>query len=313
MTCHEAQRRLSLYLYGELAFSEEEELEQHVSECAVCERALAREKTWHINVNAEHADLPLDLLARCRRELSSAIAESHSARRSKSWEHWAASIGFSAPRWSMQIALASFLVFVGFGTARYIDRNGLPGGFGLSTQEMGVVNPSSARIRDIEPTDDKRVRIVVDEERAITGPADSDEIRRWLVAATTEVADPGIRMDSVEMLNGQPGQDVRDALLNTIRNDANAAVRLKAVEGLRSFRDDPAAREGLVYVLQHDENAGVRSQAIDVLAPPSGNISISPGLADALQVVMRSGQPDDYVRLRCLELLRQANAPLDVY
>jgi hypothetical protein len=311
MTCQDAQKRLSLYLYGELAFSEEEELEQHVSECAVCERALAGEKAWHSSVNAEQADLPLEVLASCRQQLRAEIADANAGRKSSWWEHWAGWLGFSAPRWSAQLALASFLVFVGFGAARYIDRSGLSGGLALSAQDMGVINPSAARVRDIEPAEDKQVRIVVDQERAITGPVDSDEIRRWLVAATTEVADPGIRIDSIEMLNGQPGQDVRDALLNTVQHDANAAVRLKAVEGLRRFRDDPAAREGLVYVLQHDENAGVRSQAIEVLAPASG--SISPGLADALQVVMRSGQPDEYVRLRCLELLRQVNAPLDVY
>jgi hypothetical protein len=305
--------RLSLYLYGELAFSEEEQIEQHVSECAVCERALAREKAWHGNVNAEQADVPLELLAQCRRELSGTIAQAGSARKSGWWAPWAASFGFSAPRWSMQIAVASFLVFVGFGAARYIDRNGLPGGFALSAREMGVLNPSAARVRDIEPTDDKQVRIVIDEERAITGPVDSDEIRHWLVAATQDVTDPGVRMDSVEMLNGQAGREVRDALLNSIRHDTNAAVRVKAVEGLRRFRDDAVAREGLVYVLEHDENAGVRSQAIDVLAPTGGNSIISPGLADALQDVVRSGQPDDYVRLRCFQLLRQANAPPDMY
>jgi hypothetical protein len=313
MTCHDAQMRLSLYLYGELAFSEEEELEQHVSECAVCERALRREKAWHGNVNAEQADVPLDLLADCRGRLSAAIGSARSGRKSGRWENWAASLGFSAPRWSMQIALASFLVFVGFGAARYIDRNGLPGGFALNTEDMGVMNPSAARVRDIEPTEDNRVRILVDEERAITGPADSDEIRRWLVAATTDMADPGIRMDSLEMLNGQAGKDVRDALLNTIRRDGNPAVRLKAVQGLRRFSDDPATREGLVYVLQHDDNPGVRSQAIDVLAPATGSASISPSLAAALQAVMGSEQTDDYVRLRCFELLRQANTAPDVY
>jgi hypothetical protein len=313
MTCHDAQLRLSLYLYGELAFAEEEELEQHVSECPLCERALTREKGWHTSVKAEHADVPLELLAECRRQLSGSIRDGDCFHKPGRWENWAASFGFSVPQWSVQIAVASFLVFVGFSTARYIDRNGVPGGSVLGNQEMSLINPSAERVRGIEPAGDNRVRIVVDQERAITGPVNNDEIRRWLVAATTDVADPGVRMDSVEMLGGQPGQDVRDALLNSVRHDANAAVRLKAVEGLRHFRDDPAAREGLVYVLEHDENAGVRSQAIDVLAPAGEALAVSPGLADALQDVLRSGQPDDYVRLRCFELLRQTNAPLDVY
>jgi len=42
MTCHDVQLQLSLYLYGELNFASEEALENHLSECAFCQRALAR-------------------------------------------------------------------------------------------------------------------------------------------------------------------------------------------------------------------------------------------------------------------------------
>ena len=62
MTCQQVQKDLSLYLYGELDFAREEELETHLSECAFCQRALAREKEWHTAANAERMDVPLDLL-----------------------------------------------------------------------------------------------------------------------------------------------------------------------------------------------------------------------------------------------------------
>ncbi|HEX3681809.1 MAG TPA: HEAT repeat domain-containing protein [Bryobacteraceae bacterium] len=314
MTCHEAQTKLSLYLYGELEFAEEEALEQHVSECAQCARALASEKAWHSALNAEHCDVPLELLAQCRRELQNAVTAAKPAGSSGwPWRRWAESLGFSSPQWSMRLATASFLVFVGFSAARFIDRNGLPDGVALTADNMGVADPATARIRDIEPGENHRVRITFDQQRAITGPADNDEIRAWLVAATRDEDDPGIRVDSVQMLNGQAGREVRDALLDSAQHDNNAAVRLEAVEGLRHFRDDEATQEGLVYVLQHDQNAGVRSKAIDVLAPARGAVKISPGVADALETVTRSGQPDDYVRMRCVELLQQMNAQIDVY
>jgi HEAT repeats/Putative zinc-finger len=312
MTCHDAQSKLSLYLYGELEFTEEEEFEQHVSECAVCDRALLLEKAWHSSVNAERTDVPLELLAACRNELSAAITSIGAGRRAAGWRDWIGVFRFSGPQWSKQLAAASFLVFVGFSAGRYIERNGLPG-VGVKTEDMGVINPSSARIRGIEPEKNNRVRVVFDQEREVTGPVDSDTMRRLLLLATTDEADPGIRMDSVSVLNGQAGTDVRDALLSSIQHDPNAAVRLKAVQALAGFRDDDLVRDGLVYVLQHDENAGVRSQAIDVLAPANAGSKISPDLADALQDVVRSSQPDDYVRLRCLELLRDANSPFAVY
>lgn len=312
MTCRDVQARLSLYLYGELDFTEEEEFEQHVSECAICDRALASEKAWHSGVNTEASDVPLELLAACRSELSERIASAGARRKEPGWRGWSW-FSFSGPQWSTRLAVGSFLVIAGFSGAQYIDRNGLPGGLATGAQDMGIINPAAARIRDIEPTENNRVRVVFEQERAITGPVDSETVRQLLLAATTDEADPGIRMDSVEVLNGQPGEDVRDALLNSVRHDPNAAVRLKAVQALGRFADDRAVREGLVYVLQHDDNAGVRSQAIDVLSAANGASRISPDVADALQAVVRSSQADDYVRLRCLELLRSANAPFGVY
>jgi HEAT repeat protein len=106
---------------------------------------------------------------------------------------------------------------------------------------------------------------------------------------------------------------VRDALLNRAQKDLNAAVRLEAVEGLRRFRDDPATQHGLVEVLQHDENPSVRSKAIDVLAPAQGSIKMSPDIADGLEAVTRSGQADDYVRMRCVQLLKQVNSASGIY
>ena len=44
MTCQDVQSSLSLYLYGELDFAQEEEVENHLADCAACQLSLAREK-----------------------------------------------------------------------------------------------------------------------------------------------------------------------------------------------------------------------------------------------------------------------------
>lgn len=311
MTCPEVQSKLSLYLYGELAFAEEEQVEEHVAQCAACERAVAREKAWHTEVNAERRDVPLELLEQCRGDLKAAVGSGRAGGKTR-WLSWFDWLDFSAPRWSMRLALGSFLVFLGFSAGRFVNRNGLPGASGTAADEMGMVAPSSARIREVAPADNHRVRIVFDQERSITGAADSEEMRAWLLAAAKDEQDPGIRVDSVEMLNEQAGREVRDALIESARNDPNAAVRLKAVEGLARYREETATREGLVFVLEHDVNAGVRSKAIDALAPVAPKVRVSRELAGALEDVMRSAQ-DDYVRGRCAELLRQMGGSLDVY
>ncbi len=73
MTCQQVQVNLSLYLYGELEFAQEEELELHLADCSFCQMALAREKSWHTSLNAERQDVPLDLLSQSRRDLRLAL------------------------------------------------------------------------------------------------------------------------------------------------------------------------------------------------------------------------------------------------
>jgi len=318
MTCQQVQTKLSLYLYGELDFAEEEEVERHVGECALCERALAREKTWHTTLNGGQTDVPLDLLARCRRELKTVVSRSggNGGSYARRLWRWAAPFGFSTTRWSMRLAAASLLIFAGFTAARWIDRNGLPGSFGTSgLSEEALINPPSVKVRDIQPGSNDRVRILVDQirEGEVTGRVDDAGVRQLLLAATRDSADPGIRVDSVEMLNGQNGDDVRDTLIHSVEHDPNAAVRLKALESLRSFAADSSTRSALKFVLEHDENPGVRTEAIDVLAPADEKMEFSPDLAGALQDVMRSGRDDDYVHMRCLQVLREMKASLDVY
>jgi hypothetical protein len=304
---------LSLYLYGELDFSEEEELEQHLTECALCKRALEREKAWHTAIKAEQVDVPLELLSDCRTELKAALPSARIAKKEQgsSWLHWVSQLGFAPSAWSTRIAVASFLVFVGFSAGRWIDRHGLPGGISAgSVSEAGFFDPSTAHVRDIQQRGDNRVRIIFDQvrEHEITGQMDDQGIRRVLIAASKDTADPGIRVDSLEILNDQDGSDVRDALIYAARHDPNAGVRLKALEGLRRFIEDPTTRENVAFVLQRDDNSDVRSQAIDVLAPTAGKVQLSPELAGALQEIVRSEQGDDYLRARCMQLLRGVTA-----
>lgn len=315
MTCDECQRNVSLYLYGELEFAQEEALEQHLEQCASCRQFLVREKTWHTSLNSTRRDAPLELLAQCRQELNVAITQDAEGKRARRlfWLDWTEPF---TGRWSLGLALASFLVFLGFTSARWIDRHGLSiGTENTATSDMSLVNPSYAHIREIQPDGHNQVRILFDQvnRRAVTGTPDDQTVRRLLLAAMQDTTDPGIRVDSVEVLKGQNGIDIRDALLKTVRHDPNAAVRLKALESLRPFASDIATRDALKFVLQHDSNADVRSEAIDILAPVGPNLDVTPDLAITLQEIMRSEQENDYVRARCLQVLRSVNAPLDIY
>jgi hypothetical protein len=316
MNCHQVQLNLSLYLYGELEFAQEEALERHLDECALCELALAREKAWHTSINAEKKDVPFDLLAGARQALRNAVHLPRSSVSARSLlAHWMDRYGFSASGWSFRLAAASFLVFIGFSLGQFVNKTSDFAGSGNGISEMGLLNPATSHVRDIEPGNDGRVRIIFDQVRQgqVVGQADSSEVRRLLLAATRDAADPGVQVDSVNILKDQDGDDVRDALLDVAQHDSNAGVRLKALEALQRFSGDPATRQGVMTVLAHDSNPGVRSQAINLLAPATEKVEFSPELADTLQQVMRSQEDDDYLNMRCMQILQEMGAPVNVY
>lgn len=314
MTCSQVQTNLSLYLYGELDFAREESLERHLEGCALCQRALAREKEWHASVNSERQDVSFELLSECRRELRATLrADSHVGEKTNWWRRLLPA-GFSPTRWSAQIAMASFLVFAGFAAARLMDRSSWTPLSNDNLSRMDLLDTSNAHVRDIQLTRNG-VRILVDrvKQQEITGKLNDDAVRQLLLAAMQDPTDPSIRVNSVEILQHETGSDVRDALLNTAKSDSNGAVRMKALEGLRQFTGNPATREAVEYVLKHDNNPDVRAEAIDILVPADHSVGITPDILTTLQDILNSERQNDYVRSRSLEVLRAMNASSPIY
>jgi len=299
MTCQQVQESLSLYLYGEMEFLAEEEFEQHTAKCALCADALARERKWHVVMNDAQASVPLDLLSQCRRELSRELqAEARSA--PGLWGRLVESI--RPARWSMQLASAALLVCVGFSAAFMLQRWNVP--------------PSdvTSKVRSIGRGTNGELDIAVDEvrPRRISGRADDPAVLRYLIEASKDADDPGLRADSVEWLNKSSSPEVRDALLYSVAHDPNSGIRSKALEGLGRFSNDQMVRRSLVSVLEHDQDPAVRGQAIDLFVPGNNAILPSPQVAGALQGVLES-EPDGYVRQRAQRALRVMNASLETY
>lgn len=327
MTCQQVQSNLSFYLYGELDFAAEEGVEEHLAGCAFCQLALQREKSWHASLQSESESVPLQLLAECRQQLGSQLARESEAssapsegkRRSFSFADFLDRIAPTGPAsvfgswvrspWPARMATASFLLISGFYMGRWAQRDGspyLPVRFAPPAQ-AGLLQPYT-RIRDIQPDSNGQIRLSVEkgEMGQLTGAANNSEIRHYLLIAARDASDPAIRFDSVETLSGQTNAEVRDALMATVQRDPNAAVRVKALEGLRPFAEDGSVRKALVNVLEHDENPGVRSAAIDILAPTKPSLSVSPELISILQQVLSANPGDEYVRQRSLQVLESA-------
>ncbi len=295
MKCEDIRGQIALYLYGELSFQEEEDLEAHAGSCEGCRKALEREREIHRMLDSGEASVALGAVEASRRELMKRVEKQRTE------EGLFGRIGI---RWKMvsapwQPVGAVALLLLGYLGAR------IPSLPFFGAVESGIAGPMASRVRYVEPEASGNVRIVVEEahQRVLTGRPDEERIRRLLMAGARDSVDAGLRVAALDLLKNQTGSpEVRGALLHAVRYDPNAGVRLKALEALKTFAEDPAMRRTLTQVLLTDKNPGVRMQVIDLLAMRKNDQMV--GL---LQELLHQ-EDNDYVRERCQRVLHELNA-----
>lgn len=308
--CDAVRDLFALYLYGELSFDEEERVESHVDACESCRAALDREKELHAAFDGVAVEPPASLLNACRANLEDRLALEPSAARPSWWERFVQSITVhpTGMNW-MRPAGAMALIAIGFFGARLTPSLGI-GGF----SPMSVAGPGATHVRFVEPTDNGRIQIVLDEtrQRTVTGALDDANIRALLFAAAKDPSDPGLRAETLSVLNtASHATGVRDTLLWALQHDQNAGVRLKALEGLRPFAREREVQTALAQVLRSDTNPGLRTQAIDLLTADFENGFDRQVIGTIQELLPR--ESNDYVRQRGQRLLEAVNASAEIY
>jgi HEAT repeat protein len=315
MTCEEAKKNLPLFLYGELSFDEEEQVEIHVDECAACRVALAREKALFRALDGAEMVPGPEQLEESRAELRGRLGLAGRTQRGNAamrgpgvWDkiregftirlHFAPGIA--------QVVGAAAMLALGFLTARVA-----PNSFLGNWHSAGLgVDPGTSRVRYVEPLAPGRVQIVVDEtrQRVLSGSLDDQAIQRLLLTAAKDPSDAGLRVESVDLLkNNSQSAEIRTALVYALEHDPNAGVRLKALDGLKQFAEDPDTRQALTQVLLADDNPGVRTQVIDLLVQRHTDAMVG-----VLQELLEK-EDNGYIRMRCQKVLQDMNASAETY
>lgn len=305
--CASARDRFALYLYSELSFDEEERIESHLDSCTACREALERQKAVQAALDNIGVEPSPALLRSCREELHIRLAEEPGAARQGWWDRFTEMV--AGPVWKPAGALT--LVALGFTAARILPQGVFNGG----PLEMGMVEPSS-RVRYVEPARDGKVQIVLDEtrQRVVSGALNDEKIRVLLISASKDPSDPGLRAETVEILNTSAQfSEVRDALVAALK-DQNAGVRLKAMSGLKPFAQQPEVMSALTQVLLADANPEMRSQAIDLLTKGLDNPPerFDRQVIGAMQELMQR-ESNAYVRQRCKTALEAVKASTETY
>jgi anti-sigma factor RsiW len=311
MTCDEAKKNFSLFLYGELSFDEEELVEIHIDECAACRQELAREKALFAALDSVEIAPGVNALENARAELHRRLAfEAPSTLATSGPGFWdkireGFTIHFHFAPGLAQVVGAAAMLALGFFTAR-VAPNSLSARWGQAT----VIDPATSRVRYVDTVSPGQVKIVLDEtrQRVLSGSVDDAAIQRLLLTAAKDPADAGLRVESVDLLkNNSQSAEIRKALVYSLEHDPNAGVRLKALDGLKQFADDPDTRQALTQVLLKDDNPGVRTQVIDLLVQRHTDAMVG-----VLQELMQK-EDNTYIRMRCQKVLQEMNASAEMY
>lgn len=313
-TCEKVRQQLGMLLYGELSFDEEEAVDAHLEVCAECRTGLERERVLHAAFDQAEIETPASVLWESRQNLQRQIAAAHTPIHRVSW--WDR---FLDTAW-LKPAGGLALLTIGFMAARLAPS--LVPGLGLGVTGMSMVDPGAQRVRSVEPGPNGGVQIVLDEtrQRTVSGGLDDQNIRVLLLSAAKDPSDPGLRYETVGILNDRAqAAEVRDTLIYALEHDENAGVRLKAMDGLKPFVQQPEVRKALSGVLLSDGNPGMRTQAIDLLTQgvgegtgdTTGN-ALDRDMIGTLQELMNR-ENNAYVRQRGERVLQLVNASRDTY
>ncbi len=297
MTCDQVAEQVELYVFGELDFHQEELFEAHVGGCKHCKPLVEQHRAILRLMNEAQAEAPPLLLNQCRQALKQTLAVEQMKP-----VGWLDRLRDLIPAWPVLLkpVFGCAMLTLAFYAGQQAEERKSVSAAGLPT----------SRIRTIQGTGNGMVQIVLEEprQRMIEGALSEAGIEQALMAAARQSPDPGMRLESVDLLRNRCNRDdVRLAMLQTLENDESPTVRLRALEALRPHSNELDVRLALSRVLLKDNSPNVRVQAIDLLVdrPPAEIIG-------TLQEVIRRDE-NDYVRARCLRVLSQMRASPGVF
>lgn len=298
MRCQDAQEKIVLAQYGELDDELLLPLEQHLNTCEDCRREwnayLALNETLALDPVVDPSP---NLLAASRMRLDEALdampPRSLSQRFAGNAYRW---LGFvtGAP------ALATLLLGVGFLGGNAVVRYQVahtpqkPGVVVVSRPGQGDI-ASVAGIHQVANSD----RVEVEYNRlvpeSVQGSMSDPQIQQLLLLGTKLAANSQAHETAVHMVadecraghacggdaqgSADASSDLRLALVNTLRFDRSAKMRLSALEGLEPYvAEDTHVRDAVLESLMHDKSEGVRTKAIMMLLPVGADSSVRQAL-----------------------------------
>ena len=278
MKCEWAKQNIVFYVYDELPDDARYELEQHAARCKACAAEVDALKQMRSEFMQSAVEDPSPtLLAASRMRLQEALESAEQG-------GWWSRLVFDPVQWLNQIRFAPALsaaIFI------IVFAGGIGATYKMVRTNPAIDNasPAPAQLASIsgissisEQPGSNQITVKYDtvSPQEAHGSLNDPNIQQLLLYAARNNFNPGVRMDSVNLLTKQPSnQHVREALLYALRYDSNTGVRLKALDGLGPYvKDDVQVRDAMLESLMSDANPGVRIEALHLLEPVRADSSV---------------------------------------
>jgi hypothetical protein len=311
---------LHLSFYHELDARDRTVLEEHLRTCSECRSEGAElEKLDSLLVRSPRLDISDSLLDEARRELRVALRLEKSKR--PFWAEWLESLSiFDSPGTRLAFGGIATLI-VGFFAGYLVF---MPSGLSDVRTTMPGLNQASAQRSEPRVSNFRLIRQAPDGEEVeftfdmvtpvlMRGNLKDNAVQRVMAQALLSDQNPGARLMTVNALSDQvgtanpPDKEIKNALIQAMKKDANVGVRREALKAIQKFPVDSEVKDALLFVLKNESNPSMRIDVINYLEKPVlAHQLVDPDVLNGLKQSMQSDN-NNYIRIRAKNVYEEVS------
>jgi hypothetical protein len=313
-----------LYLYsaGEANNEQKEIIRKHLSECQACREEL--DYYYHLNQsfsNSPGKSVPEDLLVKARTELRGRIRIERS-RENPIDKFINNTLYFFRNNYKYALngaagiaagLIIGFFIFKGNSAADFIsDTSGVEVRTVASSVPEEFSSIRNIRLNDADPYDD-HIELSFDAVKQvnISGSINDENIRNFLLYAILNGNNPGVRLNSLNLLNAsgqmQFDSEIKEAIISAVRYDQNPGVRREALKVLQTFPFDQDVKRSYIHIILNDSSSAMRIDAINHLIDAQDKGALLSGEEQELFRERIMQDDNNYIRLRARAVLGEKN------
>ena len=311
---------LHLSFYHELDGRDRMVLDEHLDTCSECRsESTELEKLDSLLVRSPRLDVSDSLLDEARRELRIALRLEKSKR--PFWEVWLASLSiFDSP--GTRLAFGGVLTLVvGFFVGYLVF---MPSGLSDVRTTLPGLNQASAQRSEPRVSNFRLIHQAPDAEEVefsfemvtpvlMRGNLKDNAVQRIMAQALLSDQNPGARLMTVNALSNQvgtanpPDKEIKNALIQAMKKDANVGVRREALKAIQKFPIDSDIKDALLFILKNEANPSMRIDVINYLEKPVlAHQLIDPDILNGLKHSMQSDN-NNYIRILAKNVYEEVN------